>query len=169
MNAQANTTPSTLTDIKAAISKNADHPLTDFAVIYHQQVEWGDMDAFGHVNNVIYYEYAQNARIFYNSRLNLFNSKTYSVLAASSCKYLKSVTYPDVLWIGVRVKTIGTSSLVHEYTYYSTAQDTIVAIGESVLVYLDKQTGQKKHIDEAKKAAIDALDHPSATETNAVS
>lgn len=45
-------------------------------------------------------------------------------------------------------------SLIHEYTYYSTAMNTIVASGESVLVYLDKASGQKKNIDETKKAAI---------------
>ena len=71
--------------------------------------------------------YAQNARIHYNSQLGLFNEKTFSVMAASSCQYFKPVTYPDSLWIGVKVKKIGNSSLTHEYTYYSTAMNTVVA------------------------------------------
>ena len=58
------------------------------------------------------------------------------------------------MWIGVRVKKIGNASLIHEYTYYSTVLNTIVAKAESVLVYLDKASGQKKNIDETKKAAI---------------
>lgn len=145
-------------EIEEIVSQDENHPLHDFAVIYSQQVEWGDMDTFGHVNNVVYYEYSQNARIYYNRRLNLFNEQTFSVMAASSCRYLKSVTYPDQLWIGVKVKKIGNASLVHEYTYYSTASKTIVAIGESVLVYLDKTTGQKKPISETQKTAIAALE-----------
>ena len=146
-------------EIKDALSTDESHPLHDFAVVYSQQVEWGDMDTFGHVNNVVYYEYSQNARIYYNRQLNLFNEQTFSVMAASSCRYLKPVTYPDQLWIGVKVKKIGNSSLVHEYTYYSTVQKKIVAIGESVLVYLDKLSGEKKQIDDSQKAAIAALEN----------
>ena len=148
-----------LPKIKETLDKDYDHPLSDFAVIYLQPVVWGDMDAFGHVNNVVYYSYAQNARIHYNSRLNLFNKNTSSVLAASSCQYFKPVTYPDTLWIGVRVKKIGNTSLIHEYLYYSTALDTVVATGESVVVYLDPDSGQKKSIDESKKVAIKALEN----------
>ena len=29
--------------------------LIDYPVIYNQNVAWGDMDAFGHVNNTVYY------------------------------------------------------------------------------------------------------------------
>lgn len=148
-----------LAEIQETLDKENKHPLNDFAVIYSQQVEWGDMDTFGHVNNVVYYTYAQNARIHYNSQLNLFNARSFSVMAASSCRYFKPVTYPDTLWIGVRVKKIGNTSLIHEYTYYSTALNTIVASGESVLVYLDRASGQKKNIDDAKKAAITALEN----------
>ena len=148
-----------LPKIKETLDKDYDHPLSDFAVIYLQPVVWGDMDAFGHVNNVVYYSYAQNARIHYNSRLILFNKNTSSVLAASSCQYFKPVTYPDTLWIGVRVKKIGNTSLIHEYLYYSTALDTVVATGESVVVYLDPDSGQKKSIDESKKVAIKALEN----------
>ena len=115
------------------------------------------MDAFGHVNNVVYYTYAQNARIYYNSQLNLFNENTYSVMAASSCQYFKPVTHPDTLWIGVRVKKIGNASLFHEYTYYSTVSNTIVAKGESVLVYLDKAIDKKRSINQSYKDAINVL------------
>ena len=147
-----------LPEIQETLNKDNNHPMHGFAVIYSQQVEWGDMDSFGHVNNVVYYTYAQNARIHYNSQLNLFNEKTFSVMAASSCQYFKPVIYPDTLWIGVRIKKIGNASLIHEYTYYSTSMNTIVASGESVLVYLDKATGHKKNIDETKKAAISAFE-----------
>lgn len=76
--------------------------------------------------------------------------------------YLKTWVYKQVmrlrLWIGVRVKKIGNASVIHEYIYYSTVMNIIVASGESVLVYLDKTSGQKKTIDESKKAAITAFE-----------
>lgn len=147
-----------LTEIKAIIRQQTEHPLKDFAVIYPQTVAWGDMDAFQHVNNVMYYNYAQNARIYYNTCLGLFDKDTASALVASSCHYIKSVTYPDTLWIGVRIKKVGNASVTHEYIYYSTAMQTIIAKGESVLVYLHKSTGDKKPIDADKKAAIRQLE-----------
>lgn len=39
--------------------------LIDYPVIYNQNVAWGDMDAFGHVNNTVYYRYIESARICY--------------------------------------------------------------------------------------------------------
>lgn len=136
----------------------ADHPLADFAIIHEQKIEWGDMDAFNHVNNVMYYEYAQRARIHYLEQSNLFDENTHSVIAASSCQYFAPVTYPDTLWIGVRAKKIGNTSLVQEYLYFSTAQQTVVAKGESVMVFFDETGEQKQPISDSQRQAIERLE-----------
>lgn len=69
------------------------------AVSFEQKVAWGDMDAFGHVNNVIYYRYIESARIEYFNQLNLFSHAINTVVASSQCQYLKPVVYPDTLHI----------------------------------------------------------------------
>ncbi len=134
------------------------HPLQDFAVIYEQPVEWGDMDAFGHVNNVVYYDYAQRARIHYLRQLNLFNATGYNVLAASSCQYLLPVVYPDTLLIGVRAKKIGNTSLTNEYVYFSQQQQAVVTTAESVIVFLDEQGKEKRNLTDGQKIAIEGLE-----------
>ena len=146
--------------IRDSIQQNPEHPLAQVGVVYPQHVEWGDMDALQHVNNVLYYEYAQRARIFYLEKLDLFDETTYTVVAASSCQYLRPVTYPDTLWIGVRAKKIGNTSLTNEYLYYSTAQNAIVATGESVLVFYDDTGTNKSIISDIEKAQLQALDTP---------
>ena len=128
----------------SAIQAISDHPLRGFAVVYEQKVDWGDMDAFGHVNNVVYYDYAQRARIHYLEQVDMFNLQTYTVLAASSCQYKLPVTFPDTLWIGIRAKQIGNTSLTHEYVYYSTVQQAVVATAESVIVFFDESGTQKQ-------------------------
>lgn len=148
--------------IRDSIQQNPEHPLAQVGVVYPQHVEWGDMDALQHVNNVLYYEYAQRARIFYLEKLDLFDETTYTVVAASSCQYLRPVTYPDTLWIGVRAKKIGNTSLTNEYIYYSTAQNAIVATGESVLVFFDDTGTNKRIISDSEKAQLQALDTPMA-------
>lgn len=47
--------------------------LSVYPVILEQTVAWGDMDAFGHVNNVQYYRYIESARIAYLMKLNIFD------------------------------------------------------------------------------------------------
>ncbi|MBP8100130.1 MAG: acyl-CoA thioesterase [Acinetobacter sp.] len=79
--------------------------LIDYPVIYNQNVAWGDMDAFGHVNNTVYYRYIESARICYFDQLNIFEQDVYTVVASSQCKYLSPVVYPDQLKIGVRKLT----------------------------------------------------------------
>lgn len=38
-------------------------PLAGFPVRVDIPVAWGEMDAFGHVNNVVYFRYFESARI----------------------------------------------------------------------------------------------------------
>lgn len=124
---------------------NAHRPslLSHYPVIHHQPIHWGEMDAFNHLNNVVYYRYAESARISYLQALGMFDGSMVTVLAQSSCQYLRPVTYPDTLLLGVRCKRLGNTSMAMEYSYYSTAQQTIVATAEAVVVRLDSD-GQGK-------------------------
>ena len=94
--------------------------LAQYPVIHEQAVAWGDMDAFGHVNNVLYYRYIESARIRYLDALNIFDEKIYTVVASNQCKYLSPVFYPDTLKIGARVEEIRNSAFRMSYLLWST-------------------------------------------------
>ncbi|MCH1783014.1 acyl-CoA thioesterase [Psychrobacter glaciei] len=111
--------------------------LAHYPVIHHQPIHWGEMDAFNHLNNVVYYRYAESARIAYLQTLGMFDGSMVTVLAQSSCQYLRPVTYPDTLLLGVRCQRLGNTSITIEYRYYSTAQSAIVATAEAVVVRLE--------------------------------
>lgn len=128
--------------------------LTDYPVIYEQNVAWGDMDAFGHVNNVIYYRYIESARICYLDVLNIFKLDINTVVASSQCKYLKPVFYPDQLKIGIRVEEIRNSAFRMNYLIWSIAQQQNVALGEAVIVCVDKENMQKTLIPEIIREKI---------------
>lgn len=140
------------------IKAQDNHPLREFGVIYEQKVAWGDMDAFQHVNNVRYYDYAQSARVHYLEQVDLFDENSFTVIASSSCQYLKAVTFPDTLLIGIRAKKIGNTSLINEYVYYSTAQNAVVATVETVLVFLDTTGKFKRAISDVEREKLLALD-----------
>ena len=117
--------------------------LSHYPIIHHQPIHWGEMDAFNHLNNVVYYRYAESARIGYLQALGMFDGSMVTVLAQSSCQYLRPVTYPDTLLLGVRCQRLGTTSIVIEYSYYSCAQELIVATAEAVIVRLDSDGKDK--------------------------
>ena len=120
--------------------------LSDYPVIYEQSVAWGDMDAFGHVNNVMYYRYIESARIRYMDELNIFQQDVYTVVASNQCKYIRPVFYPDQLKIGVRVEEMRNSALRMNYLLWSETQQMVVALSEAVIVCVNKENMNKTEI-----------------------
>ena len=117
--------------------------LSHYPIIHQQPIHWGEMDAFNHLNNVVYYRYAESARIGYLQALRMFDGNMVTVLAQSSCQYLRPVTYPDTLLLAVRCQRLGNTSIVIEYSYYSCAQELIVATADAVIVRLDSEGKDK--------------------------
>ena len=128
--------------------------LANYAVIHQQPVQWGEMDAFNHLNNVVYYRYAESARIAYLQALGMFDGSMVTMLAQSSCQYLRPVTYPDTLLIGVRCQRLGNTSIVIEYAYYSCQQQALVANAEAVIVRLDSLGTKKLPWTAAERARL---------------
>lgn len=131
---------------------------TQFPAVYEQKVAWGDMDAFGHVNNVMYYRYIESARIAYFDLLNVFDQDILTVVASSQCKYLKPVFYPDVLHIGARVDEMRNSAIRMYYVLYSEQQQQVVAEGEAVVVFVDKVEMKKKAIPQHLRDLIQNIE-----------
>ncbi len=122
--------------------------LLDYPLVYTQQVVWGDMDAFGHVNNVMYYRYVESARLAYIERTGILSSDILTVVASNQCKYLKPVFYPDQLSIGARIEELRNSAFRMHYLLWSEQQQSIVAEAEAVIVCVDKVNMQKTLISE---------------------
>ncbi|MBS0264739.1 MAG: acyl-CoA thioesterase [Planctomycetes bacterium] len=129
-------------------------PLTDaeleklkagFHVWITLPIQWGDQDAFQHVNNTVYIRWFESARIAYGDRagleLQVADRKIGPILAAISCNYRRQLTFPDTVHIGARVTRIGNSSLKMEHRVISEALGAVAAEGDSTLVAFD-YTGQ---------------------------
>src|SRR3954464_3197376 len=89
--------------------------LAEYPVTISLPVQWGDQDAFGHVNNAIYFRWYESARIAYSQRIgliDLFESERIGpILASISCDYRRAITFPDTVDVGSRVTRIGRTSL----------------------------------------------------------
>ncbi|HIQ34399.1 MULTISPECIES: thioesterase family protein [Acinetobacter] len=132
--------------------------LSVYPVVHEQTVAWGDMDAFGHVNNVQYYRYIESARIAYLMALNIFDQDILTVVASSQCKYLSPVFYPDVLHIGARIEELRNSAFRMHYVLWSKMQNQVVATGEAVLVCVSKHDSKKVNIPDLIRNKIIQLE-----------
>lgn len=135
--------------------------LDDFPFQMRLPVTWGEMDAFGHVNNTVYFRYFETARIKYFEEIGLGEMLSGSglgpILAETSCKYLKPLFYPDNLTIGTRVAAMGTSSIVMDHILVS-AKVGLAAYGQAVVVVYDYDRAGKAPIPEHVKSAIMGLE-----------
>lgn len=101
-------------------------------------ISWGEMDLFGHLNNVHYFRYMEDARIELLDQFQFFQESLYSVILKNECEYKAPVVYPDQLVTRSYIKNIGNTSFSMCYEIYSEAQQKVVAVGHSVIVMVDK-------------------------------
>lgn len=131
--------------------------LNEFPVIHPVTVAWGEMDAFQHLNNVIYLRYFESARIAYmqamgiNTDLQNTGDETPigPILADSYCRYRRPVTFPDTLHIGCRISELQEFGFTMEYHAFSEQQQTVVTTGQARIVMLNYLNGQKFALDDA--------------------
>lgn len=132
--------------------------LIDFPVQVKISLAWGEMDSYGHVNNIYYLRYFETARIQYFIETGLIDLKSETglgpILAQSTCKYHKPLTYPDQIVVGAKVKSMSKSSFVMEHLIVSEKLG-VVASGEGVIVMYDYNTSQKAELPLAIKVAIE--------------
>ncbi|EPF71258.1 MULTISPECIES: acyl-CoA thioesterase [Acinetobacter] len=133
--------------------------LTDYPVIHQQVVAWGDMDALGHVNNVMYYRYIESARIHYMDQIRMMQQSFSTVVASNQCKYMRPVFYPDTLKIGVRVEEIRNSAFRMHYLLWSEQQQAVVASAEAIMVCVNSESMQKMPLPESIRQRILALEN----------
>jgi len=135
------------------------HPaeLADYPVITEIPVQWGDQDAFGHVNNTVHIRWFESARIDYMLRIGLDAARAGGVgpiLATITCHYRRQINWPDRVLIGTRVARIGKSSLTIAHAVYSTEQQALVADGDSVIVAFDYDSQQSIRVPDEIREAI---------------
>jgi acyl-CoA thioester hydrolase len=133
------------------------HP---YEAVVDVPVAWGDMDAFGHVNNTRYFRYFETARIEFFAGFGFLGQGVGPILAATSCRFRAPVVFPDTLRVGSRVVSVGEDRFTLEHAAYSEKLDRIAAIGEAVVVSYDYAAGSKVALPPEWKAALAARVQP---------
>ena len=103
---------------------------------------WADNDAYGHLNNVVYYslfDTAVNAALIEAGLLDVEHSLVVALVAETGCRYFAALAFPDAVEAGLRVASIGGSSVRYEIAIFKAGATEAAAQGHFVHVYVDRQ------------------------------
>ena len=119
-------------------------------------VRWGDMDAYGHVNNTVYFRYFEQARVEWIEKMGFPidpNVESGAVIINADCTFLIPVNYPATGEIRVFVGQPGRSSLMTWYELYVEGDDRLYAEGSAKVVWMEMATGKSAPLPDAVRAA----------------
>lgn len=143
-----------------------DDLLKDYPASIEIPVQWGDMDAAQHVNNIIYLRWFETARIQYFEQIKELldftgEASLGAILAETYCRYKMPVTYPDTVLIAARVlpDTIDEFSFRMQHIIISKEHQRIAAEGWTRIVCYNYQQKQKAPIPTALKEKILAMEN----------
>ncbi len=136
--------------------------LKPYPVVVVQAVAWGEMDAYAHVNNVVYFRYFENARLAYFLELGWGASSrpvgVGPILASTQARFRLPLAYPDTIAIGARIAEIQTDRVVLRHAIASQSLGKIATEGESVIVIYDYARSQKVPVPEELRRRIAAIE-----------
>ena len=110
------------------------------------KVNWGDMDALGHVNHSVYAKWMETVRMMYFSEIGMMNlyddSNIGPILARIEIDYELPIVFPDVVTVSTSVSRIGNSSFDMRYKIESQSNNgKSAATGSVGCVVLDYSSG----------------------------
>jgi acyl-CoA thioester hydrolase len=136
--------------------------LGDYPVVVELPVVWGEMDSYRHVNNAVYFRYFETARLEYFRRLGWFEYEEQTgigpILAATSARFRRPLTYPDTIWVGARVPGLEEDRFTMEYRLVSQKLATVAAEGTGTIVTYHHARGAKTPIPEELRQRITELE-----------
>lgn len=143
------------------------HPLlAGFPVVVEVPIQWGDMDAYGHVNNTVFFRLFESARIAYLEECGFI--ETYerdgvgAILHSTDCRFRRPLRYPDTALVGARALDIQSDRFTMGYIIVSRAQETVAGLGSGVIVSFDYGQEGKTPLPDVVRAGIRDIEQRTA-------
>jgi len=138
-----------------------------YPLIVEQAVAWGDMDAHGHVNNVVYFRYMENARVEFYRRIGKYEFEERTgvtlVVKSTGCRYLSPLACFDRISIGARVTEMNDEQILMQYIIVNAGTKQVAALGEATIAALRIADNTKVPFPEELKARIRGLQPAAGT------
>jgi acyl-CoA thioester hydrolase len=119
-----------------------------------------DNDIYGHVNNVVYYSYFDtviNTWLIERAGLDIHGGAQIGLCAESHCRFFAPLAFPDIVEAGLRVETLGNSSVRYGIGLFTAGAAAPAAEGWFVHVFVDRVTRKSQPIEALMRAALETL------------
>jgi acyl-CoA thioester hydrolase len=121
---------------------------------------WMDNDAYGHVNNVVYYSWFDtvvNAHLIEQGALDIHHGETIGLVVETQCNYFSGIEFPQAVEAGLRVAHMGKSSVRYEVGLFVQGEPLTAARGHFVHVYVDRASRRPAVLPDKLKTVLEAL------------
>ena len=128
-----------------------------YPVVRAIPTRWMDNDHYGHVNNVAYYSFfdtAVNGWLIEACRTDIRELPAIGIVAETSCRFLKELSFPDVVHAGLSLERLGNSSVIYRIGLFRGDDGDEAAVGRFVHVYVDARTRKVVPVPQVVRAAL---------------
>jgi len=129
----------------------------NFPVFRAITTRWMDNDAYGHVNNVVYYAWfdtAVNAHLIEQGALDPTGGDVVGVVVETMCRYHAPVSFPEPVELGLRVERIGETSVRYALGVFRAGEERAAADGHFVHVYVERDAMRPVPVPDAVRRAV---------------
>ena len=144
----------------AALERPQPLPRSAYRRFVPLTTRWLDNDAYGHINNVVYYglfDTAVNGLLIDAGALDVAAGPVIGYVVETHCNYFAPLAFPQRLEAGVRVARIGASSVRYEIGIFAAGAEETAARGHFIHVYVDRATERPVALPERLLAAVKEL------------
>ncbi|NNE57739.1 MAG: acyl-CoA thioesterase [Hellea sp.] len=138
----------------------APEPRSAYKHFQAMPTRWADNDVYGHVNNSVYYFFFDtliNEWLINQGLLEIGKSETVGLVVGTSCNFFAPITFPDVIYGGLRVAKIGSSSVTYEIGLFKNDEAECAAKGHFVHVYVNEKTRRPAKLSDDMRRKLEAL------------
>ena len=125
-------------------------------------IRFRDLDAFGHVNNAVYFTFMEMTRVAYFKQIGALKSgefpSPFVIIAEATCQFKAPIDMETPLIIQTRVSRLGNSSFDMEYRFVDDVSGAVLATGRTVQVTFDYAANRSVPMPAEWRAAIAQLE-----------
>ena len=121
---------------------------------------WSDNDAYGHVNNAIFYQWfdsAVNAWLIERGMLDIIRGDPIALVVETRCRYFAPLAYPQDVEVGLAVAKLGRSSIHYRIGVFGAGEERVAAQGEFVHVVVDRMSRRPIEIPDAWREKLETI------------
>jgi acyl-CoA thioester hydrolase len=121
---------------------------------------WADNDAYGHVNNTVYYEWfdtAVNAWLIEAGLLDVAAGDPIGLVVETGCRYARPLSYPEPVEVGLAVEQLGRSSVRYRLGVFAKGAEEAAAEGFFIHVYVGRESRRPVELPDAWREKLTGI------------